>query len=163
MALIIEDGSIVAESNSYVSVDDLMDYLELRGLSLSDESKATSLIIKAMDYVESKDYLGSRASDNQALKFPRKGITLDGVEVDDSTIPALVKKAVCQLAYDADSQDLLSTSDGKVVIRERVEGAVDVSYDGNLSSNQAIFAQAESFLSKFYSFGSTGMLKVYRA
>ena len=88
---------------------------------------------------------------------------MDGEEVAKTSVPKLVKMAVCQLAYDANSQDLMPTLDGKVIARERVEGAVDVSYDANLSSPYAVFTQAEALLSKFYSTGSMGLLKVNRA
>ena len=163
MALIVEDGTGIADANSYVSEQELTDYLLDRGLDLSRGADPVALIIRAMDYIESKDYRGSKTHVGQALKFPREGVHLDGEEVAKTSVPKLVKMAVCQLAYDANSQDLMPTLDGKVIARERVEGAVDVSYDANLSSPYAVFTQAEALLSKFYSVGSIGLLKVNRA
>lgn len=162
MALIVEDGSNVADSNTYVSEGDLNEYLQDRGLELPQGIQASALIIRAMDYVERYDFLGERSNDNQSLSFPRRGVFSDGIELSDKVIPSKIKKAVCQLAYEASSQDLLPSSDGKMVVRERVEGAVDVSYSPNQSSNVPSFPLVDSLLSEYISSGSFGRIRVRR-
>ena len=60
MALIVEDGTGIANANSYVSEQELADYLSARGLSVPEDANPVALIIRAMDYVESKDFRGSK-------------------------------------------------------------------------------------------------------
>lgn len=161
MALIIEDGTNVAGANSYITTDELTAYADSRGLQIS-ATNLEPLIIKAMDYLESRGFAGVRTYENQSLSFPRQGLYVDNIEVAKDSIPAKLKQALCQLAYESDKQDLLPTFDGKVVARQRVEGAVDVSYDASLSSNLPSFPLVDSLLSAFTLDGSFGRLNVRR-
>lgn len=162
MALIIEDGSNVPNANSYVDEAYLTEYLSMRGLDLPVGTNLQSLIIKAMDYLGTISFSGVRTYEDQWLPFPRTGIFVDNMEVAGDSIPTMLKQALCRLAYESNSQDLLPTSNGKVVIRERVEGAVDVSYDANLSSSLPSFALVDSLLAPLISGGSFGQIKVKR-
>lgn len=162
MALIIEDGTNVAGANSYVTEAELQSYLDQRGLILPAGTNLQPLIFRAMDYLESLSFNGVRTFDGQALSFPRQGIYVDNVELAKDSIPTMLKQALCRLAYESNSQELLPTSNGKVVVRERVEGAVDVSYDANLSSSLPSFALVDALLKPLVSGGTFGQLKVKR-
>lgn len=101
MDLIVEDGSIVENANSYVSLNDARDYADIRGLSelFSDDGKLTAALIRAMDYLNAiNDYQGSIVDDTQNLPWPRQKVVVSGIEVFTDTIPYLLKKIQIELA-----------------------------------------------------------------
>ena len=132
MALIIEDGTIVENANSFASVADCRAFADARGLDLptADEDVET-LLIKATDFIFSLegDFQGNREHVDQELPFPRDGILLFGADVS-GTIPKVLKQAQCRLAFDASQADLLATGGGRVVRREGV-GPLQVEYETN--------------------------------
>jgi len=153
MTLIVEDGSNVANANSYVSIADARSYAELRGVTLpADDADVEVLLIKAMDYIEAQRdrYQGRKSYDTQALQFPRYDVYVDSLLVGSTTIPRELRYAQMALAIEAQSSDLMPSrlpSDKGPVTQESVEGAVSVSYanTGRLSSVPA-FAKADALL-----------------
>lgn len=102
-ALIIEDGSVVAGANSYVTAQEIVDYAALRGVTIAnDEDQVDILAIKAMDYLNTLCYIGELVEPGvQPLPWPRKCIE-PGDTADDwvYTIPANLKTAQMQLGLD---------------------------------------------------------------
>jgi hypothetical protein len=125
MSLVIEDGTEVASAQSYVTAAEVTAYATQRGIVLPSVADAAVeiLIHKAMDLVESLEsrFQGARVTDTQVLSWPRKEVSVNGFPVPETTIPALLKKALCQLATDAASIDLMPNGDGKEVIEEKVD------------------------------------------
>jgi hypothetical protein len=145
MALIIEDGSGVAGANSYISVTNAKAYAAARGLTIGTVDAAIEILLtKALDYIEALrgEFQGSKTDATQALQWPRAGAYLDGVEIEDDEIPAVLPMAQAQLAVDAYTLDLMPVGDGRAVVRERVEGAVEVQYDpgGNTNAQPSLTA-----------------------
>lgn len=102
MALIVEDGSIVANANSYVSVADVRAYATERGITLpADDATLETKVHMAMDWFEGYTFRWQRVSPLQTLSFPRTGVELDGLEYPDDVVPARVIKTVCQATCDA--------------------------------------------------------------
>lgn len=103
--LIVEDGSIVADANSYVTYDYALAYHALRGNSAwaaGSELNQQYAIIRATQAVDSI-YKGKWKGTpteygTQELEWPRQGVEVNGVELDDDLIPASLKKAVCEAA-----------------------------------------------------------------
>lgn len=99
--MIVEDGTGLTDSNSYVSVVFADDYFTSRGNSdwlLLDETEKEVLLIKATDYIDNIfEWNGFKMGQNQALRFPRRelvdyeGITIQG-------IPNCLQQAVCDCA-----------------------------------------------------------------
>ena len=147
MALIIEDGTGSNEgANSYANVSEFRDYAAMRGVSLSTQTDAQceALLIRAMDYIESLEskYIGDRISENQPLSWPR----------DEYGIPQKLKDAQCALAIEAMTADLMPTvlpSSKGTIIREKIDGAVEVQYADTTAtaSSKPKFAKAEALLS----------------
>lgn len=100
MALIVEDGSLVLNANSYVSVRDAQKYADARGIdSLEDSEDAQKWLIRAMDYLESiEDYRGTRYSATQALQWPRENVIVQGVSIHIDSIPQRLITAQIELA-----------------------------------------------------------------
>lgn len=79
MALIKEDGSIVANANSYADESDADAYLADRGgvaWSEADQDAKEATLIRATDYIESRfglNFTGEPLGDVQELSWPRSG------------------------------------------------------------------------------------------
>ncbi|MEP8910979.1 DnaT-like ssDNA-binding protein [Enterobacter mori] len=114
------------DANSYASEEDLASFAEIRGIELPD--KITPLLIKAMDYLEGLDWVGSKADPRQALAWPRVNVVLDEHDFPPDEVPRQVITAQCMLAVEAIDGDLLSSVREAAVKTERVEGAVTMTY-----------------------------------
>ncbi len=139
MSLTVEDGSLPNAANSYISVSDTRAFALARGIALPATDAAVEvLLVKAMDYIEAlrAEFKGSKLSAAQSLQWPRVGAIVDGFPVANSEIPAVLPKAQAQLACDAATLGTLTPiGDGRVVIEERVEGAVDIKYADHGDNN----------------------------
>jgi hypothetical protein len=131
MAITVEDGSIVAGANSYISIADTRTYAAARGATLPvADADVEILLIKAMDYLESlRDrYKGVKVSDVQPCQWPREGVMVDNFDVAADAIPACLVSAQAQAAIDVQTIPLLPVGDGREVVSESVSGAVSVTY-----------------------------------
>lgn len=122
MPLIIENGSGMADAESYIDLDYLIDYANKRGLSVVDMTESN--IVKGQDYFEtSYKFKGTKLKDTQALEFPR---LISGEVI----YPVRVKSAICELALK--SVNVLLEDTGRATIREKV-GELEVQYSENSS------------------------------
>lgn len=99
--LIVEDGTGVVDANSYIDLAYLESYAEDRGFTLpsTDEAKEI-LVVKAMDYIERKNFQGHKSVSDQELQWPRDGVYIDCELIDVDVIPEILKKAVAQLVVE---------------------------------------------------------------
>jgi protease II len=94
MALIVEDGSLVANANSYITLAEYKAWADARGLTYSaDDTTVEQQILRAMDYLERIEYIGNKANENQPLQWPRTEALIDGYYADATEIPKEVKTA----------------------------------------------------------------------
>jgi len=167
MALIIEDGSGVANANSYISVQEAKDYAALRGLTLpSTDPEIEILAIKAFDYLEALDYKGVPANPPQATEFPRADLYIQGILFANDEIPHKLKKAQSQLTFEATNSDLQPTGDGREVVREKVD-VIEVQYaEKGTSVSRPTFTAVNSLLKDLVKSGAyasgTGSLSSLR-
>lgn len=89
-------------SNSYITVATATTYFGDRlgnasWTAASADDKAAALIT-ATSWLESLEYYGNRASTSQALKWPRTDVSCDGVEADETYIPADIQAATAETA-----------------------------------------------------------------
>ena len=137
MALVVEDGSIVAGANSYVSLADARAYAVERGLVLSaDDTVLEPQLVVAMDYLESlrDKYQGSKTDivTPQALQWPRMDVVIDGEDFSDSSIPVELVQAQCHLAIaQAEGVDLFPTETDKFITKE-VTGPLQTVYSDKI-------------------------------
>jgi len=163
MALTVEDGSGVTGANSYISVTDARAYAAARGLTLpAADGDVEVLLTKGLDYIEALrgDFQGVKVLSTQALQWPRYGVIVDGYDVESDEIPEEIPRAQAQLACDCYARTdaaLMVNSEGKEVLRERVEGAVEVQYAPTTGSNpQPKFEAAEVLLAPLLNSGLFG-------
>lgn len=76
IVIVVEDGSGVADANSYVSLADVVKYAAQRGIALTSDDVTAAMIIQAMDYLEAQAllYQGYPATDTQSLQWPRQQV-----------------------------------------------------------------------------------------
>lgn len=111
MALIIEDGTGKPDAQSYASVETLRAYAKARGESIpSDTPSCERLLLIAMDYMRGLDYIGERASKEQAHDWPRVGVVIDGFPYAKHELPRQLEQAQCALAIEAQRIELLPTA-----------------------------------------------------
>lgn len=130
MALIVEDGTIVDNADSYVDEADLTAYAAKRGITLPTGNDLTVLAIKAMDYIESLEprFKGTRVESDQPLSWPRKGVVINGFFVDEDTIPKQLIDLQCQLVIDGMTVNLQPNGTGRVVKRQKVD-VIETEYE----------------------------------
>lgn len=126
MSITVEDGTLVSGALSFVTVAEARTYATKRGLTLpADDAAVEVLLVNAADYLNSLEarFKGTRVSPTQALCWPRHSADLFGTTLEDTDIPALLKDAQCQLAYDASkaTSGLQPTGDGREVILKTVD------------------------------------------
>src|SRR5690606_12200193 len=66
--------------------------------ALYDEADRERALVDATTTIDARRFSGYRASDTQALAWPRSGVAYDGVAVSDSAIPVFVRNATCEQA-----------------------------------------------------------------
>jgi hypothetical protein len=121
MPLVIEDGSNVANANSYVTRAEIIAYAALRGVTIEDVDASDVFAIKAMDYIEIQDYKNSATYDTQVLAFPRD---------DETEIPQGIKDAQCEAAMlISQGVDLLANvTAGEQSIKRDKTGPLETEY-----------------------------------
>jgi hypothetical protein len=156
MTMIVEDGSNVANANSYVTLTEYTTFLDDRGettLSEADDEQKEFALIKATDYLQQKFRLlwkGSRVHATQRLDWPRRGVDVpdffdpffrdlsniplsfqDTLFIAENEIPYEVKVAQMLIANGtfsgAESTGVLQPSLGRVTKREKL-GELEVEY-----------------------------------
>ena len=130
MALIIEDGSIVSNANSFTTDAELVTYADARGFDLpATEAERDQLQILAVDYIFSVEpqMKGWRVSSTQELPYPRSGVSINGFTVPSDSIPKELKNAQMELAVQANISDLLINANVKNVSKEKL-GDLEVEY-----------------------------------
>jgi len=127
MALIVEDGSVVAGANTYVTLEEYLDWAHARGMHPQGDNEEEYHILRAMDYIEKQPFLGTKANENQPLQWPRHRVWIDGYPIDSNQIPNELKIAVFELAQaHHDNDDLLAPVE-RQTIQETI-GGISVTY-----------------------------------
>jgi hypothetical protein len=149
MALTLETGEGLDDSDSFVSLEDVRTFAASRGKSVSEDDTVLEGEIRlAHDYLASlEDRLqGTRSIDGQSLPYPRECVYLYGVRQDDDVIPLAVKNAICQIVIESETTELLATSDGKAVTEETV-GPITTKYAlSGTASTTPVLPRVENFL-----------------
>ncbi len=86
MAIIVEDGTGVANANSYVSEADLITYAAARGVTILP-ANTEEFLIRAMDYIESRSFKGLKLRQDQELQWPRTDVVIDSFLNRSDNIP----------------------------------------------------------------------------
>lgn len=158
MTIIVEDGSKVSNSNSYVSAADFIVYCAARGYTI-DPLEAEQWIVMSMDYLETLQYIGVKSSRDQSLSWPRYDVVIDTWNMDPNTIPKELVKAQNEIALQMSlGNDPLQNREP--TLKSEQVGSIRVEYaDG--ASMITLPVKITSFLSKI-TYGGLGF-RVSRA
>jgi hypothetical protein len=132
--IVVETGAIVTGSNSYVSAADLTTYGTDRGVTIS-AANPEDLLIEAMDYLESLEYIGDRYTEDQELEWPRSGaVKKKHWTYDNTEIPQDLIDAQCEVALAIDASNSPLANVERSTIKEKV-GDLEVEYKAGSSSS----------------------------
>ena len=162
MALIVEDGTALANAESFCSVAFADTYLDARGFALWAPLATLvkeSALRRASDYMEQayrERWAGYRTTGTQSLSWPRTlvpqkdapgGYRAWPFYYATNIVPTLVQNACASLAYRATTATLAPDL-GRMTTREKVD-VIEVSYAGG--GRQAIkFREIDNMLSTFF-------------
>lgn len=130
MALIIEDGTQVTGSNTYVSDIEYVAYAAARGKTIAATAPLREIeLIKAMDYIEShrRQFKGLKVAFDQSLQWPRFSVFIDGFDIGSDVIPDELQNAQMETAIAYNSFEVLSTKANQNVASEKLD-TLEVSY-----------------------------------
>jgi hypothetical protein len=105
--VVVENGSLVANANSFVTRDDVLAYCQNRGytFSIGDTALADAAVIKGADWLKNTmrlSYRGALISAAQTMPWPRQDASFyRGPDIPSTMIPQCVKDAQCELVYRA--------------------------------------------------------------
>lgn len=162
MALTVESGAGLTDAEAYLSVADADTYFAARGnasWAALDATAKEQALRKGADYLEaSYRWRGERATTVQALSWPRKCVTVDGVDVPSDAVPVAIQRANAELAVRASAGEL-RTDEGAQVASETV-GPISVTYAPGARQNTR-YAAVDSMLAAYVR--GSGEIPVVRA
>lgn len=169
MALVVEDGSGLSNSESYLSVVNADTYhadhsgsTSWNGASTENKEKALRLSTQYIDAIYRGQWQGQAQLDTQALSWPRAGvIDENGFVVDWDTIPQRLADACAEAALkELDGDTLLPDLDGTGTIkREKVKAGpveTDTEYIGGVSPFK-VFSMVEALLQDYLKSGGNSV------
>lgn len=128
-------ATITVGTNSYVTEAELTTYATDRGVTIAGDTAI--LLIKAMDYIETRNFIGIKNEITQTLEWPREVCSgINYCEIDHTEVPTDIKNAQMVAALIIDGGGDLQPSIDRTVKREKVD-VIEVEYmDNALSSKQ---------------------------
>lgn len=132
MALIVEDGTGLANADSYVSLVNARLFATDYGISLPvDDTEAEIALRQGAQYVDLSEprFTGERLSDDQALAWPRvDSYKCNGIDIPSDEVPSEAWKAQVYAAQTYGlGTDVRSNYDGKEISSEKV-ASIKVDY-----------------------------------
>ena len=161
MPLIVEDGSGLANADSYVSAADCQAYATAHGLTFDGDAAALDAALRnATIYLDTAyTFRGERKTCEQALEWPRRCVPAEGV-------PREVVSACCELGVRALAgplwRDVNATAEGAVT--EETIGPITTRYAaarGARADGQTQYAGVTSLLRRWT--GPSSMVRLVRA
>lgn len=156
----VEDGTVVAGANSYVTVAYADDYFEIdpnfkdtwASLPISEQEYYLAWSTRILD--QKVRWNGQRTSDTSALRWPRTGVSdADGVTIGTNTMPRQLKEATCEFAKWLYSNDPTTGRDEDNLKRIMVD-VVEIEYQDG--TTQSAYASIVNQILKPLGFMTTG-------
>ncbi|RLB68409.1 MAG: hypothetical protein DRH08_01050 [Deltaproteobacteria bacterium] len=157
MPLIVEDGSQVANSNSYSTDAEFLTYIDEIGYKL--EGDEIELMIQSSRYIETLSYNGNKYTKDQSMQFPRVNMSIDGFLIDVDEIPSELKTLQFEVAISIDKGIDPSGVLERVVKSEKVDVLTTVYADDSTHETYQAIEQVARKLIK----SSVGYLNLSRA
>lgn len=102
MSIIVEDGTVVDNANSWTTRAEYIAYAKTKGITIHNSATADTDLVKACEFINSHEesLKGDRVSRDQPTAYPRKNLVLEGFSWGSDEIPRQV--ILCQLAVALD-------------------------------------------------------------
>jgi hypothetical protein len=155
--IVVEDGTVVANANSYQSVADLRSFAAERALPLpTSDDDCGVLLLNSMDYMERRcgmNWLGFKYSRDQDVAWPRREVNVEGYCYKYTELPKqlliLQDIVACEL-YALAGQDVMPTAfpnDHGSIASDAISGAVTETYENNARVlKYAVIEKAERYV-----------------
>lgn len=133
MALIVEDGTGLANADAYAAVADADTRLANLGMTIwapllqAEKEQAIRRATAYMEQAYRERWQGFRLHKLQALSWPRWNVWTDGYPVDPNIVPPVVAAACIDLAVKAAAGDLNGDLT-RGVVRKKI-GQLETEYD----------------------------------
>lgn len=152
LQFIVEDGTGLSTSTSYVSLADFRQYWENKGVDYSVVGGTLDATIQvwlneATAYTDlTNTWAGYISDEDQALDVPRSSWTdVYGRDVSDS-VPTYLVNGVCELAGKRKGVDPETSS--SVGVASKSYGPISVSYTGSQNDKSISYPTAERWFGK---------------
>lgn len=143
-AIIQETGQQSTTANSYVTVAGYNQYLEDRYSRVAPaEDDALRYIYRAMTYFESLTFIGDKATEDQALQWPRSDVSIDGYGIDSDEMPSEVLIAIYEISYGYESGFGIDNPVSRETIKEKV-GELEVEYKSSSAERTLLPAATQA-------------------
>jgi hypothetical protein len=151
---VVEDGTGKTDSTSYAEIADFRQYWENRGVDYSSTVDDTikAWLNSATEYIDfNYVFKGVKTSTDQALEWPRTGVTDRYCNlVDSDIIPTEVIYSTCYLAAQVANGSLFNIGTN---VKSDSYGPVSVTYSGEAGAKT--YKAADQYLKWFTIPGST--------
>lgn len=136
MALIVEDGTIVANADSYISLADARTRAAILGVSLnSTDGTAELQLQQATIYIDRTyraRFQGQKTNLDQSLQFPRVRVVIDDDSLGSNEIPQeLIDAQIFAAAQLESGESFYTNNDGRSIKLNEAVGAVKQEYFNN--------------------------------
>lgn len=165
MTIVVENGTGLANAESYLSVADANAYhVRMKNAAWNGEVLALeAALLKATQYIDANyDFGGCVLTRGQALKFPRDSYTMSDWGLVSPYWPVLrLQQACAELALRAHTGTLYTDQPDAAVTRETV-GPITVEYASSANGGQVRFSIVDDLLSP-YTRSSRNSVRLERA
>ena len=157
MALVVEDGTGLANSNSYVTESEYETYLDNHGLT-DPTGDTEAALVRATSYIDAKyrgQFQGWKVFGRlQALEWPRhNAYDASGEYISYLTIPIELKYAVIEAAIREKTSPGSLMPDQKRAIESIKAGSVSISWPES-AANTTTFSKIDGIIAPLISGGS---------
>lgn len=163
MALVVEDGTGLANATSFVSRADYIAFAAARGVTIADEDATDVQLVKAMDYLLTRCYRGDPVKGDQGLPFPRRVENFDGtLAFPDDEVPAGIKRGQMFAALAVrDGVNLQPVSAGGAAVKREKVGPIETEYDTAMTYDAPSLPAVRSAIAP-YECGQGGRFRTVR-
>ena len=163
MALVVEDGTGLANATSFVTRAEYIAFAAARGVVVADDDAADVQLIKAMDFLATRCYRGDPVKGDQGLFFPRRAENFDGsLAFPDTEVPAGLKRGQMFAALAVKEGVNLSPNfaGGAAIKREKV-GPIETEYEAAMTYDAPSLPAVDAAISA-YECGQGGKFRTVR-
>jgi len=126
---VVEDGTGLNNSTSYVSEEYFIQYYENVGVVYASSDTTKAWLNEATKFVDNNySFCGSKLVETQKLNFPRQDLYYKDCITLVEGVPEELKNAVCEIAHARKAGQKLNTIDGNIA--SKTIGPVSTTFKG---------------------------------